>query len=487
MKEAVLTVIVPIFNKEALLGQCLDSFMDKKFEGRLEVLAVDDGSVDSSLSIALEYEAACPGIYRVIGKENGGVGSVMNVGLQNATGKYIKEVDADDYVDTAALGRLLDFLEECSSDIVLTPFAMMDASGRHMETRQMAGVEYGREYPMDALIGRVEFCIQSMALKRKLALEKMAPLAETRYYVDMQVIGESIYYAGTCSVLGCVLYYYRLGQEGQSVSLGSYVKNRESFRVQTMLSLERFCRAEKESMPEIKKELMKCGAYGYSEMLYIIYLMDKSALDGGECRAFDAVLRDRYPDVYAGLDCRHMIRSLREKNFGNMAGWRKKVLNDIEELKIINKGNVRIGDVCALEFRDDDDNVVRYKQQKQSGKVREHLRILNCWFMNYQKGNRIGKYLSERGYRKVAIYGLGMLGERLYQELLDSEIEVAYGMDRRIFSGFAGLEIVQSPDMSKEVDAVIITAVTDFTYIAADLAEKLSCPLISLEDVIWGN
>ena len=130
MENRILTVIIPIYNKQNLLRQCLDSFAVKSFTGRLEVLAIDDGSSDASLSIALEYNMVYPEIFKVIHKENGGVGSVMNTGLKNASGKYIKEVDADDYVHSDAMEDLLNFLGQCDSDMVLNPFEEVDASMR---------------------------------------------------------------------------------------------------------------------------------------------------------------------------------------------------------------------------------------------------------------------------------------------------------------------------------------------------------------------
>lgn len=484
MKEALLTIIIPIYNKEMLLRQCLDSFANKKFEGRLEVLAIDDGSGDSSLSIASEYGSRYPEIYQVIEKENGGVGSVMNLGLQYATGKYIKEVDADDYVDTEALERLLDFLEECNSDIVITPFKMVNEAGIHIKMHPMLGVEYGREYLIDMLLGRVEISIQSLTIRRMLLLDRQIQLEETRYYVDMQLISESIYYAETGTVYDCILYYYRINQTEQSVSLESYIKNRENFRRQTELSLERFCRAQRNNLSEAKKRTMKGGACGYSAMLYTIYLMNKSDKSNEECKAFDAALKEKYPVVYDELGNRKLIQDLREKEFENMADCQAKVVRVVEELKMISGGNISLGDICALELGEGS-SISRFKQKKQSDKFREHFQILNHWFMNYQKGNTVGQYLLRRGYNKIAIYGFGALGERLYQELLDSEVSVVYGIDRKVVSEDTDFTIVPSPDTSKEVDAIIITAITDFIDIATDLREKVKCPIISLEEAIY--
>ncbi len=483
MDEVLLTIIIPIFNKENLLRQCLDSFASKDFEGLLEVLAIDDGSRDSSLSIAHEYRDKYPKIYKVVEKENGGVGSVMNLGLQNAAGKYIKEVDADDYVDINALKKLLVLLKECDSDMVITPYKEVNETGLHIKTHYMTGVEYSREYLLELVLGSVEISIQSLTVRRRLLLDNLKQFTETRYYVDMQIVFESIYYAKTITVLNCILYYYRVNQAEQSVNLESYVKNKESFRVQTELSLERFSRAQDDDITENKKRLMKGGACGYSKMLYIIYLMDKLN-NSKECQQFDTILRERYPVVYNEIGNVALIHFLRTRNFEDLNDCKRRIENEITDLKKLNHGNVSLGDVYNLKMIENV-NIATYKLQKQRDNFRRKFNILNYWFMNYQKGHTVEKYLLNRGFNRIAIYGFGELGQSLYQELLNSEVKVIYGIDRKVVSKDADFKIATSPDMSQEISAVIVTVIDGFIDIASDLRKVLNCPIIPLEDVIY--
>ena len=103
-----LSVAVPCYNVEEFLDQCLSSFADDRLRGPLEVLIVDDGSTDSTPEIARRYVERYPDIFRLIQKENGGHGSAVNAGIQNATGKYFRIVDGDDWVDTDNLVRFID-------------------------------------------------------------------------------------------------------------------------------------------------------------------------------------------------------------------------------------------------------------------------------------------------------------------------------------------------------------------------------------------
>lgn len=485
MKNVLLTIIVPIYNKEDLLKQCLDSFANKEFVGCLEVLAIDDGSVDNSLSIALEYSNRYPEIYRVIQKKNGGVGSVMNLGLQYAMGKYIKEVDADDYIDADALKNLLHFLENCNSDIVITPFEDVDGSGNHIKSHFITGLKYGQEYLLDRAYNKLEICIQSLIVRKDLLTEKNFRFEETRYYVDMQLVCESIYYAETCVVLKDILYFYRLNQSEQSVSLKSYVKNKESFSRQVLLSLKRYlCGKANRSLSDFRRNICRKWAYVYSSMLYIIYLMDKSQKSNTECREFDLLLEKEYPEIYFETGKNTLVQELRKENFKNIEGYKAKIAKTIEDLQGIGKKALSLGELCSLEL-DGSDSFALYKLQKQRDKQSILFRLLNQWLMNYQNGIRIENYLLAQGFHKIAIYGCGMLGDRLYQELIDSGVEVAYGIDQRGTAIIPNLQIYRLQDCIKEVDGIIVTVIPEFSEIRRSLKEKVTCPIISLEDVIY--
>ena len=95
--EKVLSIIIPTYNMENYLHKCLDSLLveDKNLRDALEVLVIIDGSKDRSSEIGHEYEEKYPGVFRVIDKENGNYGSCINRGLKEATGKYVKILDAN--------------------------------------------------------------------------------------------------------------------------------------------------------------------------------------------------------------------------------------------------------------------------------------------------------------------------------------------------------------------------------------------------------
>jgi glycosyltransferase involved in cell wall biosynthesis len=99
-----------MYNMEQYIDQCLSSLIIGEGMEDLEVLVINDGSRDSSLSLARKYEQQYPQTYRVIDKENGNYGSCINRGLAECTGRYVRVLDADDYLETSNLAEFVRFL-----------------------------------------------------------------------------------------------------------------------------------------------------------------------------------------------------------------------------------------------------------------------------------------------------------------------------------------------------------------------------------------
>ena len=117
----VLSIIIPMYNTELYVERCLDSILyNESIVEFLDVIVVDDGSNDDSLSIAKEYQKLYPDSITVVKKENGGHGSAVNAGIKRATGKYVRVVDSDDWVDINNFSSYVRRLKDEDADIVVT-------------------------------------------------------------------------------------------------------------------------------------------------------------------------------------------------------------------------------------------------------------------------------------------------------------------------------------------------------------------------------
>lgn len=111
-----ISVIVPIYNVEAYLERCIRSLIGQSCPN-LEIILVDDGSTDNSLSICQAYARQDPRI-KLIHKENGGLASARNAGMEASTGEYIGFVDSDDWISPDTYQKMADLIERHHPDVI---------------------------------------------------------------------------------------------------------------------------------------------------------------------------------------------------------------------------------------------------------------------------------------------------------------------------------------------------------------------------------
>lgn len=105
MEQPLISIIVPVYNAEPYLDNCLDSIAAQTWEN-LEVWLVDDGSTDASPALC-DARAAADSRFHVLHQANAGVSAARNAALERATGQYLQFVDGDDYLPSTATERLV--------------------------------------------------------------------------------------------------------------------------------------------------------------------------------------------------------------------------------------------------------------------------------------------------------------------------------------------------------------------------------------------
>lgn len=116
-KDLLVSVVVPVYNVERYIHQCVDSILTQTYQN-IEVILVDDGSPDNCPAICDEY-AQKDNRVKVVHKQNGGLSSARNAGIRASTGDYLMFVDSDDYWDNElALAEIVSIINEQTPDIV---------------------------------------------------------------------------------------------------------------------------------------------------------------------------------------------------------------------------------------------------------------------------------------------------------------------------------------------------------------------------------
>ena len=117
IKLCKVSVIIPVYNTEKYLKECLDSIVNQSFED-IEIICINDGSTDNSLEILREYEEFDKRI-SVVCQENEGLSITRNNGIKLAKGEYVYFIDSDDYLELTALEELYTISKEKNLDILI--------------------------------------------------------------------------------------------------------------------------------------------------------------------------------------------------------------------------------------------------------------------------------------------------------------------------------------------------------------------------------
>ena len=146
-----LSIAIPSYNSQDYLHHAVETLLSGGDD--VEILIVDDGSKDRTAEIADGFERSHPGVVRAIHKENGGHGDAVMTGLANATGRYFKVVDSDDWVDEESFKRVLARLKAMtekdeSVDMLICNYVYDKVGVKHKHVMQ-----YRSSLPIDRVFG----------------------------------------------------------------------------------------------------------------------------------------------------------------------------------------------------------------------------------------------------------------------------------------------------------------------------------------------
>lgn len=217
-----LTVIVPTYNMEKYLEKCLSSLIvdDDRLMLLFEVLVINDGSIDSSSAIGHRFEKDYPNTFRVIDKENGNYGSCINAGLKEASGKYLKILDADDTFDTKSLQFLLESIIEIDEDLILTNSILIDSKEQSVYCRQYRDSFIKTSITFEEFVQKKihnDIEMHDVAYKRELLILSNYKQTEGISYTDNEWMFLPMTMVSTIKFVDIVLYKYLVGREGQTI------------------------------------------------------------------------------------------------------------------------------------------------------------------------------------------------------------------------------------------------------------------------------
>ena len=324
MESKILTVAIPSYNVEKFLKTTLNSFVcDAATMEKIEIIVVDDGSKDNTAAIGKEYAQKYPQTFRVISKENGGHGSAVNCGIENAVGKYYKIVDGDDWVNTADFVKLVERLENCDAEYVFTHYCeYYDDIGRQKAV-DYPQFEDGKTYTFKDFDSTFHIPMHALIIRTDILKNHNIRLGEKCFYVDVEYITFPVPYVNHITFFDLHVYMYRLNLSTQSVSVQGYQKHIEDHTRVVFRLVDFYNRySADDNADEYKKAyilLIATNCVLLQSNIYSSY-PDKDRENRKRFAAFDAELKKRSPAVYANSAARSAkLRLLRKYNFRHYA------------------------------------------------------------------------------------------------------------------------------------------------------------------------
>lgn len=221
--EKILSVIIPSYNCQQFLDKGISSFLDPEVLDSLDIIIVNDGSTDGTAAAAEVFCQKYPGSIRLISQPNKGHGGALNTGFSAAAGKYLRVVDADDWVETKNLAPFVEFLRNCESDVVLTDYDTVDISNGEIKLRSMPAEAVGKTMTLDQLMeDRVNneplLALHGITYRTDFYREYGIQLTEHVFYEDVEYTTIPCCFAKSLTPAGLLIYHYRIGDVAQSVS-----------------------------------------------------------------------------------------------------------------------------------------------------------------------------------------------------------------------------------------------------------------------------
>ena len=219
------SVVVPVYNVEKYLRECLDSLLAQTLKD-IEIICVNDGSTDGSLAILEEYAARDPRV-RVISKENGGYGHTMNRGFAAARGEYVGILESDDFADKHMYRDLYRFAKKHDLDLVKANYYEYNSDRGDVKQEPWAGFRYKRVFDprveQNALTALP--IIWSALYRRSLIVDNGIVFNETpgASYQDTSFVHQVWMSARRVALLPKAYLHYRVDNAGSSVKSSSKV------------------------------------------------------------------------------------------------------------------------------------------------------------------------------------------------------------------------------------------------------------------------
>lgn len=266
MNNIKVSVIIPIYNSEKYLKQCLDSVINQTLK-EIEIIIINDGSTDNSLQIIQEYINKHSNI-KLINKQNEGCYKARNIGLETANGEYIAFLDSDDYVEPKIYEKLYLKAKQTNADIVSADYYILN--NNKLKTVKLSSLIKLLEKANNTLIGAEEIILDaihwSRIFKKRMLFEK-----NIKFHSDIYMADDAFFHivtmlnASKIVYIPDVLYTYRISIKG-SITSSYNERNFDCIKVAKKIMDYAIANSMEHFMPQIVAFVLRLNILGYNRV-----------------------------------------------------------------------------------------------------------------------------------------------------------------------------------------------------------------------------
>lgn len=271
-KKTLISVIVPVYNVEQYLSECVDSILEQTYKN-LEIILVDDGSTDNSGILCDRYSLKDERV-KVIHKVNGGLSDARNKGIEAAKGQYIAFVDSDDYIDPDMYETLLRLCLEYKVPVSAVRWGSFESDFNDPKMTTENIVKMTSEQYMELMLGKNKEYYSTVSVCDRLYefdMIKNLRFPTGKYYEDIVYSTNAMILAKECVFLDKIMYHYRIRKDSITDGARKGGIDKEKYQDQLEQEIIQMALLEKYGYHDLKQY---CEYMAYVECLRY-YVMSK--------------------------------------------------------------------------------------------------------------------------------------------------------------------------------------------------------------------
>ena len=302
MEQKILSIGIAAYNMEKYLRRCIDSLLIPEIE-KLEIIIVNNASTDSTPEIAQEYYNKYPNSIKVINIDvNGHYGKAVNHALKNATGKYFKLLDADDWYDTKGLSTFVNVLSHSDVDLIITNVSIEYANGKKAKHIIAQNVEYGKIIKRGTNeFKKIDFYanigMHKIAYKTSILHNMHFSMTENIPYVDNEYAYYPFEYINSILFVNTILYKYFIGREGQTIDKRSMIRNSSSLLKVITKMLDLYTETNPSPETQLFNTLYLCTALTTYYHIKLV-LQNKNKNEDKKLKELDSLVKSKGNNLY---------------------------------------------------------------------------------------------------------------------------------------------------------------------------------------------